>query len=503
MRNARDHDAPERTETVSDSREYSPRELVAWREPFLIPLGLLLISRLWLWSQLHFASEDAYITYRYARNLAIGLGLVFNPGEKVMGFTSPLWTVWNALGWKLMRDPANWSRGWSVLADVVTLIVVAALLRRHVSRASAWVFAFLFAAWTLFAAVTASGMEISAMLALVALGAMLAGRGSIATGPVLGALALMRPEGVFAAAVIALGAKWRDRLIALAIAAAGFGALYLYFGTIVPQSLTAKAQLYGTPGPWAGRHWWEWIVPFSLGRWPEVPEARFVYLTTILGAPAAFVGAMRLWKLRRTEIATLAGALLIVWAGYAALGVAYFFWYLEIPLACWFLLIALGFPEIVRHRAVYVSAALFVLGTWTVIWELYGGRARLERNFALVADHLLQHSQAWDKVMLEPIGLVGYYARVTVLDEVGLVSPRIAKRRMGGPGWASDVIEAEQPQWIVMRRGELTSLQAFAGRGAPFRSAAERDSVLAPYAEDKVVPGEDEGGALVVMKRRR
>lgn len=485
------------------ARAFAPRDLLAWREPYLLPLALLLASRLWLWLALKFASEDAYITYRYARNLASGLGLVFNPGEKVMGFTSPLWTVWNALGWKLTGDPANWSRGWSVVADVVTLVVVAGLLRERVSRASAWVFAFLFAAWTSFAAVAASGMENSAMLALVALGAMLVGRGSVAAGPALGALALMRPEGVFAAAVLALGARWRDRLVALAIAAAGFGALWLYFGTIVPQSLTAKAELYGSPGPWAGRHWWEWAVPFSLGRWPVVLEARYVFLTTLLGAPAAYVGAQRLWKLRRTDLALLAGALLVVWAGYAAVGVAYFFWYLELPLACWFLLVAAGFPDLVRHRAVYASAVLFVFGTWTVVWELYTGRARLELAFAKVAEHLLERSRPADRVLLEPIGLVGYYSNAVILDEVGLVSPRIAKRRMGGPGWASDVIGAEQPEWIVMRRGVLTSLQAFAGRGAPFRSSAERDSVLAPYRADTVVPGEDEGGALVVMRRAR
>src|SRR5437867_1649073 len=70
------------------------RVLLDWREPYLVPLALLLLTRGILAWLLPLASEDAYITYRFARNLALGLGPVFNPGERVMGFTTPLWMVW-------------------------------------------------------------------------------------------------------------------------------------------------------------------------------------------------------------------------------------------------------------------------------------------------------------------------------------------------------------------------------------------------------------------------
>jgi hypothetical protein len=40
-----------------------------------------------------FRVDDAYITYRYARNLSDGLGPVWNPGERVEGYTSFLWMV--------------------------------------------------------------------------------------------------------------------------------------------------------------------------------------------------------------------------------------------------------------------------------------------------------------------------------------------------------------------------------------------------------------------------
>jgi hypothetical protein len=38
--------------------------------------------------------DDAMISMRYARNLAEGYGLVWNPGERVEGYTNPLWTLW-------------------------------------------------------------------------------------------------------------------------------------------------------------------------------------------------------------------------------------------------------------------------------------------------------------------------------------------------------------------------------------------------------------------------
>ena len=39
------------------------------------------------------AVDDAYISFRYAQNAILGYGLVFNPGERVEGFTNFLWTA--------------------------------------------------------------------------------------------------------------------------------------------------------------------------------------------------------------------------------------------------------------------------------------------------------------------------------------------------------------------------------------------------------------------------
>src|SRR5207249_3174984 len=40
-----------------------------------------------------FVTDDAFITFRYAHNLLNGHGMVFNPGERVEGYTNFLWVL--------------------------------------------------------------------------------------------------------------------------------------------------------------------------------------------------------------------------------------------------------------------------------------------------------------------------------------------------------------------------------------------------------------------------
>jgi hypothetical protein len=472
------------------------------RAPFLVPLIMLVISRVLFAIILPLAAEDAYISFRYALNLTLGNGLVYNPGEHVMGFTSPLWTLWSAVGIALIHNPVIWARAWSLIADVVTLLVVATAIERRHGRAGAWCFAFFFAGWNYFAAVSSSGLEMNAMLALMALGALLAERRSRLAGPVLGLLALTRPEGLVAAAVLALRAGMRERIAAALIAAAGLIGLQLYYGTVVPQSLIAKAQLYGTPGPWAGRLWWEWLSPFPLGTWGLTSEGQIVSRLAVVLGPAAVVGAVALARDRASPLVRLAAAMLVMWLGYAVLGVSYFFWYLLVPLAAAALLAAIGLPRILKGPAIYAGAALFVLGAWLIAPELYIDRARGEaRSFYDTARDLAASARPGQRIMLEPIGLIGYLCPLTVIDETGLVSPGVAKRRLEGPGWLADLVAAERPEWLLMRRRELRDSLSFAGVGTPFRSAAERDSMLAHY-RITAVENPDAGDLALALMRR-
>jgi hypothetical protein len=480
------------------------------RGPFLVPLLLLLLARAAAWLLLPFAAEDAYITFRYARHFANGFGLVYNPAERVFGFSSPAWTLWAALGTALLHDPVTWTRLTSVLADALTLLVGGRMLAREAGdagrggRASAWCFTLFFALWPYFSFLAVSGMETSPMLALIALGAALARSGRAAAGPVLALLALWRPEGLAAAAVLALGARGRDRAVALALTAAGIAALALYFGSPVPQSVVAKAGVYGTPGPWAGRFWWGWALPLRLPGLLAGGEARHLAGLSVLLAPAAAAGALALWRRRQGALALVAAAALAVWAGYSLLGVAYFYWYLAAPLFAAALLAAVGLPRVVRGRLLPGAALLLVASTWLEAAPFYVGRAQNEYfGFAAAGNWLREHARPGDTVLLEPIGIAGWLAPVRVVDEVGLVSPAVAARRRQGAGWYTDVAAAARPEWIVVRRGVLGGAGAFAGAGAPFRSAAERDALLAAYERMAVLDEEASGdNALVVLRRR-
>jgi hypothetical protein len=69
-----------------------PQSKLTLRISFWFKLALLVLgaaavlTRLW-------ACEDAYISFRYVENLLDGHGLVYNIGERVEGFTHPLWLL--------------------------------------------------------------------------------------------------------------------------------------------------------------------------------------------------------------------------------------------------------------------------------------------------------------------------------------------------------------------------------------------------------------------------
>src|SRR5437762_4060818 len=85
-----------------------PSSLVDLPRRWHFVLGLVLPSMLLVLNMVRvgaFTVDDAYISYRYARNFARGLGLVYNPGERIEGYTNFLWTLLIGFGFKLHLDP--------------------------------------------------------------------------------------------------------------------------------------------------------------------------------------------------------------------------------------------------------------------------------------------------------------------------------------------------------------------------------------------------------------
>jgi hypothetical protein len=92
------------------SRSDATRPIEGLRAAALLVLALAGVGigrAIWL----RWTCDDAFISFRYAQNLIDGLGLVYNAGERVEGYTNLLWTLAVAAGMAAGWDPlavASW-----------------------------------------------------------------------------------------------------------------------------------------------------------------------------------------------------------------------------------------------------------------------------------------------------------------------------------------------------------------------------------------------------------
>src|SRR5512142_2157541 len=158
-----------------------------------------------------FVTDDAYISFRYARNLALSGELVFNLGERVEGYTNFLWTVLLALGIKLGIGPVMLSRFLGVAFAIGTLAVVVRMsLRLAGERRSRWnlVAPLMLASMGAFACWCSGGLETQLFTFLVTLGFDLVlgevtlGRGC-ASAAAFAFAGMTRPEGALFFALVA------------------------------------------------------------------------------------------------------------------------------------------------------------------------------------------------------------------------------------------------------------------------------------------------------------
>jgi hypothetical protein len=206
--------------------------------------------------------DDAFISFRYAENLVKGLGLVFNEGERVEGYTNFLWTLWTAFGLWLHVDPERWVKATGLACYLGSLTLLAWNswnLRRESPGLVAWlplaaILGALHADWQIYAS---GGLETSLFTLLVVLVyVLLAGhdtgrvRAGVA-GLVLAMAAMTRPDGLILAVTATLYlfvADARRPRTALALAAVFFlvWAPYTawriaYFGDFFPNTYYAKS----------------------------------------------------------------------------------------------------------------------------------------------------------------------------------------------------------------------------------------------------------------------
>ncbi|MEU4518700.1 hypothetical protein AB0F52_08255 [Amycolatopsis sp. NPDC024027] len=181
-------------------------------------LVLTLVLGLSLLHQLLFATvtEDALVTFRYAQNIADGNGPVFNPGERVEGYTNFLWLVLVALPRAAFgADVRTTAVVLGVVAALGCVLVSCFLVNRIVAAAApdgaaprpaiGVAAAVLTASAGGLAVYGASGSEVPLFVLLaLATGYALAARRPVVAGVLVAFAVMTSPEGLVVAVLVGL-----------------------------------------------------------------------------------------------------------------------------------------------------------------------------------------------------------------------------------------------------------------------------------------------------------
>ena len=222
-----------------------------------------------------YIGDDAYMTFKVARNLLQGNGFVYNVGEYVLVTTTPLWTSLLAfVSWTLSCDPSEVFRPIGFVLDLLNcflLVLLASCSGRYLLRASICSLAFAFSWHMTFASVV--GMEPCLFVALMISSLLLQedGRRRYLSG-FLAALAFMtRPEG--ALLLLAIGIcrlvkdrrmPWPEIISGSIVVFAYLSWLYFYFGSVLPHAGVAKSVAYYREPLQAFRALGDHIIMFTL-----------------------------------------------------------------------------------------------------------------------------------------------------------------------------------------------------------------------------------------------
>lgn len=192
--------------------------------------------------------DDGYITFRYAANLAAGVGPFFNPGEAIEGFSSGPWIALIAGGARMTGLEAGIvGRILSLAFAPLSTILAAVVIRRAAGRDAGAAASTLWAGLPTIALYSATGLEtVPFAAALWALAASAFGSRTLGVVGAVG-VASLRPEGGLL--LISAVPFWRRlpgdtrRAIVWGVStAAGLAGLRMaLYGQPMPRSAMVKA----------------------------------------------------------------------------------------------------------------------------------------------------------------------------------------------------------------------------------------------------------------------
>ncbi len=447
--------------------------------------------------------DDAYIYFRYADNLFAGCGLRFNCGDApVEGFTSPLYLLVLAGARLFTRDLETASQilGGLFLATALALTVTTALHPRLASP-SRWVAALSALAVAAVLGLdhelllnAVSGLETSLACLAVALVFRLSLNGDRA--PVVAALAaiLVRPElAVLVAALLIFPAARRARPLALVAAAliVMTAVRWLIFRDFLPNTFWAKSGGSRQHLLLGAQYTYEAVCEFP----------------AIVLAPLALFAAGARRAVGYFLLASLLAFAFFFYSGgdtfaYSRLAAPF------IPTLSMLALVGLG-RALERWRTLATLAP-----------AAFGGALALH---ALVAhsippQHGFDNVERWKRVgrwlavehpgahlATVPIGAIGYFSQLPLIDLVGLTSREVARggrvpSEMLTRTWIGH--ERQNTEWVLAQKPDLivftkwrdrpwTLEDARAGFWAEWQLLAAIRDGRAPYviAPAEIAPG--------------
>jgi hypothetical protein len=442
---------------------------------FVLGLAALIRTAAGLWLGFR-PFDDTYITFRYSLNLASGHGFVYNLGEPVLGTTAPLWAMLLALCAVMGAPIEQAALAIALACDAASAFLLFRLLGAlgfgaGVPLAGALLFLGFFDYFSL----ARSGMESSFFVFLV-LGSLtsVASRRFVVAAVFTAVAALTRPEGALLLAVLP-AALWyyrgdlRAREIAMSLAVllaiAGSWAVYALrtFGSVVPQSVVAKAAMFKDP-VLAEFSWTNIALFFLRGQYGgEIFTRTYIQLMPVISLLAAAGAAWLAVNLLRghEESAIPRVALLLFFPGAYVSGMAlshaftYFPWYYAPIYPFLAALVPIGTAAFTRSSA---TAVLSVTGLLVAAQLAAAVMVKMPSDSTFWVDGYFEMSErvprdAAVRVAAPEIGAVGWRVwPAAVLDMEGLVSPESVGVR------PEQSLKLRRPEYLIVRTDNAAAL---------------------------------------------
>lgn len=417
----------------------------------------------------HYVVDDAYITFRFAAQLAAGNGFVFNNGEPIYGTTTPFFALLLA-GWHLLTraDIPTGATLANLTASLATLLFVWRTLRNLGTSPIQQLYVIGMLAFCYRAVVAETkGMETAWVVCFMAASWWAATSGRAALAGLFCALLLWtRPDTFFwIFALTLISSRSGQTLLVCGLTyLPWFLFASLYFGSPIPYTLTAKwvAYVQFNPSPISDQALLvlNALAPFSIS---SILKINLMSWLTIL-----LCGWHSLRNIKLTWFNVLP-IFVVLEALRLAITKATFFPHYIYP-ALWATLLMLGlslgalhqviFQKSRRLAVVFCLVPLFMFSINAAIYiENIRGAAqeqavRHEGALTAVGQWLKQHTTPQASVLLEPLGYIGYYAERRMIDEAGLISPAIVEIKRSGNNDVYEYLLASHPDYVVLHCDE-------------------------------------------------